>query len=155
MISRVRRAEHGAGLNFCASVESPVADGFAQVGDADLFDGGEIGDGAGDFENAVIGAGGERQPCECLFNQPLTGGIEGAVAFDLGWGEGGVRFASAVELAGASGTDPRSHLGGCLGGAGGGAGELSDFKPEHFDMQVNAVEQGAGESRPIAGNLFR
>jgi len=41
------------------SVEAPVLDGFEQVRGVDLLAAGQIGDGAGDLEDAVIGPGGE------------------------------------------------------------------------------------------------
>ena len=40
-------------------VQGPVLHGFGDVRGLDIFGGGEIGDGAGDLEHAVVGAGGE------------------------------------------------------------------------------------------------
>ncbi len=41
------------------SIDRPVLDGFGNVGGFDVFASGEIGDGAGDFDNAIAGSGGE------------------------------------------------------------------------------------------------
>jgi hypothetical protein len=40
-------------------IEGPILDGFADVLGGDAVGSGEIGDGAGDFEDAVVGAGAE------------------------------------------------------------------------------------------------
>ncbi len=49
-------------------------DGFGQVGGVDAVGGGEVGDGAGDFENAVEGAGGEAEALEGGVEQRLAAG---------------------------------------------------------------------------------
>ena len=41
------------------AVECSVLDGFGKVGNGEMLDAFEIGDGARDFENAIVGAGGE------------------------------------------------------------------------------------------------
>ena len=43
------------------AVEVAVLDGFGNVGDVDVFGLSEVGDGAGDFEDAIVGAGAEVQ----------------------------------------------------------------------------------------------
>ena len=40
-----------------AAVQGSVLNGFGDVFDGDVGFGGEVGDGAGDFEDAVVGAG--------------------------------------------------------------------------------------------------
>ena len=43
------------------AVEAPILNRFEQVVAFDFVDAGEIGDGAGDFQDAIVGAGGERE----------------------------------------------------------------------------------------------
>ena len=51
------------------AVESSVVDGFAEVGDADVFAVGEVGDGAADAEDFVMCAGGQAHVFHGLFEQ--------------------------------------------------------------------------------------
>lgn len=41
------------------AIQAPVGDCFGEVGGGDVITCGQVGDGAGDFEDAVVGAGGE------------------------------------------------------------------------------------------------
>ena len=54
------------------AVETAVLDGLEQMGGLDAFGAGEVSDGAGDLQNAVIGAGGEGKLFHRLLEQ-VTG----------------------------------------------------------------------------------
>ena len=41
------------------SIQTSIADGFSDMVALDVLTAGEVGDGAGDFDNALIGSGGE------------------------------------------------------------------------------------------------
>ena len=49
------------------SVEASVADGFGDVVALDMLLTGEVGDGAGDLEDALIGSGGEVEVGHCTY----------------------------------------------------------------------------------------
>jgi len=42
-------------------IQGAVLDRFTEVGGVDFFGGGEVGDGAGDLEDTVVGAGAEAE----------------------------------------------------------------------------------------------
>ncbi len=69
-----------------AAVEGPVLDGFGEVGDGEVLGAFEIGDGAGDFEDAIVGAGGEALLLHGALEQPLGVGAELAVGANLARG---------------------------------------------------------------------
>ena len=64
-------------------IQFAVADGFGDVFGLDVFAVFEIGDGAGDFADFVMGAGGQVELGNGLFEHHLGLFIEGTMLFDL------------------------------------------------------------------------
>ena len=60
-----------------------VLQGLGQVGGVDILCPGEVGDGAGEFEDAVVGAGAEVHLADGGLHQVLAVLIDLAVALDL------------------------------------------------------------------------
>ncbi len=73
-----------------AAVEGAVLDGLGEVGDGKMFRAFQVGDGAGNFEDAVVGAGGEALLLHGAFEQAFGVGAEFAVGADLAGGHLGV-----------------------------------------------------------------
>ena len=65
------------------AVEASILNGFEDVIALYSFGDGEIGDGAGDFEDAVVGAGGKRELLHRLLEQIAEGGVDRAVFGDV------------------------------------------------------------------------
>jgi hypothetical protein len=57
---------------------------------ADLFGAGQVGDGAGNFQDAVVGAGREAEGFDGLFEDLLAAGSEVAKTLDLAGGYLGI-----------------------------------------------------------------
>src|SRR5438876_4863844 len=66
-----------------AAVERPVLDGFGDVRGADGLGALEVGDGARDFQNAVVGAGAQTQAGHGVFEQAFALGRNIAIFADL------------------------------------------------------------------------
>src|ERR1035437_9318711 len=66
-----------------AAVEGAVLDGLGDVADGDVLGAGEVGDGAGYLEDAVVGAGGEALLLHSALQQVLGVGREFAVGSNL------------------------------------------------------------------------
>lgn len=77
-------------------VERAVLNGLGEVFDADSRRIGEVGDGARDFEDAVVGARAELQLAHREAEHFLARGVEPAVSLELGIGHLGVRPALAA-----------------------------------------------------------
>ena len=76
------------------AIQGAVLDGFGDVGDGNGGGGGQVGDGAGYFEDAVVGAGAEALLLHGAFEEAFGVGGEFAEGADLlgghlGVGEGG------------------------------------------------------------------
>lgn len=136
-----------------ATGEAPVLDGFRDVRRANLGAVSEIGDGAGDFEDAMPGAGREVELSGCLFEQLSADGIGRAARVDFGGAQAGIHLALARKLAGAGGFDAIAHAGRTftVGLADQGVGRQG----WHLDEQVDTIEKRAGELAAIAGDLVR
>ncbi|MEY4487817.1 MAG: hypothetical protein RIQ79_325 [Verrucomicrobiota bacterium] len=97
-------------------------DGFEQVVGFDAFAGGEVCDGAGDFQDAVVGACGERELLHRLLEQVAEGRIERDMRADLRVRHarvgGGAGALVALELAVARGLHAGGERGGILAGGG-------------------------------------
>lgn len=65
-----------------ATVEGAVLDGFGDMAGVDFIEALEVGHGAGDTENAVIGTSGEAEVGDGIFHLLLRCGIELAEAAD-------------------------------------------------------------------------
>ena len=90
-MARVERA-------FLATGQASVLDRLGDVRRPHCRAAGEVGDGAGDLENAVPGARREIQPLAGLLEQAGTGRIRRAMGFDLGGRQPGIRFVLAFAL---------------------------------------------------------
>src|ERR1039458_9128097 len=66
-----------------AAVEGAVLDGFGDVADGDVLCSGQVGDGARNLEDAVVGAGGEALLLHGALEQALGVGRELAEGTDL------------------------------------------------------------------------
>src|ERR1700730_9730277 len=64
------------------AVQGAVLDGFAEVAGLDIFVGVEVGDGAGDFEDAVVGAGGKTEAGDGVLEQFFAVGVDGTIFSD-------------------------------------------------------------------------
>lgn len=136
-----------------ATREPPVLDGFGDVGGADIVAPGQIGDGAGDFEDAVPGTGRQIELRRGLFEQFAAGLVRLAAGVDFLRVEAGVGLGLAGGLPGQGSFDPGAHR--RRGLSLGLVGQRVGRQRRYFDDQVDAVEEGAGEFAAIAGNLIR
>ena len=133
-------------------IQGPILDGFDDVGGLDLGGAGEVGDGSGDLEDAVEGSDGEAEAAEGVVEELLAGAIDTAVEAEVFGGHGGVDGggrgeAEAGELAVAGLLDASGDSGG--GFAGGGA-ELAQGEGGELDVEVDAVEERAGDAGAVA-----
>ena len=114
----------------------------------------EIGDGAGEFQDAVVGAGGELQLLDRSLEQAIAGFVEPAVILDLGWShirvELGAVAAVAVGLSLPGGGDTVADS--LRGLSGPSIGQLVVFDPRDFQMNVDPIHQGTGDPLLVAGD---
>ena len=143
-------------VNTCSSVkhnpvQRTVLDGLQQVWLLNAVAGGKVCDGAGDFQDSVVGTGAERE----LFHRVLQHLAERSVERDVGAhlrvahaGVGG-DFGSdeAGELAFTRGLHAGADDGGTFARVG--ILQLADRKRGRLDVDVNAVEEGAADPRPV------
>jgi hypothetical protein len=105
---------------------------------------GEVGDGAGDFQYTVVGAGGEREPFHRLLQQVAERRIERAVFADVSVRHAGVagnlRAGKARVLAVAGVLHAYAQDGG--GFTGFFRAQFGDRKGGRLDVQVDAVGDG-------------
>ncbi len=128
-------------------VQAAVLHRFRQVLGGDALLAVQVGDGAGDFEDAVVGAGAQAQPADGHFQRALAGLVEGAELAEKPGRDVGVVEAALV-LEGVGTLDTPAHFGG--GNAFARAAQLLVGDGRHFDVEVDAVEQGAAELAEIA-----
>ena len=121
-------------------VERAELDGFEDLVAGDLLFPSEIGQGAGDFQNAVVGAGGEVHLLHGVLQVAGAFGIELAVSANLTSAHGGV----GGEFVGFESADLDVTRGGDAlpdrGGGFAGDGVRSDFaeiNDGHFDVDVD------------------
>ena len=127
------------------------------MGGVDVLVPGEVGDGAGQFEDAVVGAGAEVHLADGGLHQVFAGLIDLAVALDLGGTHvavdddvGLVLLGEAGLLAGAGPFYAAADVGGRL--ARFEAGELLEGDAGYVDVEVDAVEEGAADAALVALN---
>lgn len=72
------------------AVEGAVLDGFADVVGVDVLDAGEVGNGAGDFQDAVVGAGAQVVLGHGVLEQGGGGIVHGAVGLEFAGSHAGV-----------------------------------------------------------------
>jgi hypothetical protein len=134
------------------TVEAAVLDGFGEVLGSDGGGLIEVGDGAGDFEDAVVGAGGEAHAADGHFEGALAGIVESADFADVAGGHAGV-VESAGALYGAGLFDAGANLGRRLGG--GIAAQFLEGDGWDFDVDIDAIQEGAADLAEIMLNLAR
>src|ERR1017187_9097692 len=132
------------------AVEAAVLDGFGEVlgGDGGGFI--EVGDGAGNFEDAVVGPGGEAHASDGDFAVALAGIVESADFADIAGGHAGV-VESAGALYGAGLLDAGADFGGRLGG--GIAAQFLEGDGWDFDVDIDAIEEGTADLAEIVLDL--
>lgn len=135
-------------------VHPPVLNGFGDMLFTDFIRIRQIRDGARDFQNAVIRAGGQVQAGDGLFEQVFAVRIRRAEPVDFLDAQLIVGFSLPVDLlpVGFFDTPPDgcAFLAGCLL-----AHQFFLRHGGHFDLQVDAIEQRAGNPRAVAGDLIR
>jgi hypothetical protein len=119
----------------------------------DVLGTGEVGDVAGDLQNPVIRSRAEVQFVHGHLEHAFGGGVEGAEALELLGGHSGVAadfggFGKAGSLDFADALDALADLGG--GFASGVAGEVLVFHGGDFDVDIDAVEERAGDAVAVA-----
>ena len=131
-------------------MRTPVLHRFGQMFAHDAVAAGKVRDGAGDAQDAVVGAGGQREFFHSAFQQRAFGVTERAVAFDFAHGEGGVGFAGALHRDAACSGHACAHGGGifvmratlCI--------EFHQWNARHVADDVDAVQQWSGNAAAIA-----
>lgn len=131
------------------AVEGAVADGFAHVVGEDGGGGVEVGDGAGHFEDAVVGAGAHVEARHGIAQYGEAFGVEGAMGAEHARGHLCVAIharlrGKATGLTLAGGDHPGPY--GCARFAGRCRGNLVETDGEYLHLQVDAVEQRAGDA---------
>ncbi len=130
----------------------PVLHRFGEVGGGDVVSALEVGDGAGEFDEAIVGAGGETHGRDGLPQKVFAGLVEGAElaeegAIHLGIGENTLSFKTfPLDIAGAldAGADVETFLGIARGF------ELVEGDARNLDVEVDSVHDGTGDARFVA-----
>lgn len=148
----------GEWLSPVGAVERAVLDGFAEMFGQEGFSALEVGYGARDFQDAVVGAGGEATALDGGSEELFAIGGDGAVfADELGRHlRIGVEFffaAVALDLNSAGAQDAVTHACGAFDVSV--AAQLFVFHGGDCDVDVNTVEQRAGNFRDVTLNLYR
>ena len=128
------------------AIESAILDGFADVIWRDALAGCQIGYGAGDFKNAVVGARAEVEVFHSVAEHFERGVVERAEFFDLAVGHPGV--GGSFFLTGEPIFLDTTRLKHTIENRRGGfrraaAGEFLERHGGRFDMDVDAVEKRA------------
>ena len=142
------------------SVEGTILDGFTDMVRLNVIAGFKIGDGASDFEDAIIGTGAELEL--------IHGHAEEAFGFDVEFAEGFLLFGTHSRIAANRHTatggeavllgfpDGENTLAeGCGGFAQVTAGELLEFDDRDLDVNINAIEKRARDAVTVLLNLAR
>jgi hypothetical protein len=133
----------------CAYLKSPIQasilNRFGDVRGLNFFRAGEVGNGAADFEHSAVGAGAEAELVDGGFQKPVAILAYAAVALEISGahlciGMDG-SLIKALELDGACAVHSLANDRG--GFARVFAGEFLITQGRHFDLNVNAIEQGA------------
>jgi len=127
--------------------------GFAEVVWFDRIRGVEIGDSAGNFQDAVVGASGKAEASYGVFQKFFAVRRDGALFANEARGHlgVGVRFLFGREASGltiAGGDDTGANRGGIF--AGRRSAESLVFYGGDFDVDVDAVEERAGDFCDVA-----
>jgi len=140
-------------LSPVGTIEGAVLNGFAEMFGFDGIRGVEIGDGARDFKDAVVSTSGKAEAGDGVFQKFFTVGRDGTLFANetsghLGVGVGFLFGRKTSGLTIASGDDACADGGGIF--AGRGSAELFVFYSRDFDVDVDAVEQRAGNFGDVA-----
>ena len=121
----------------------------------DIFGIGQIGDGPGDLEDAVIGAGGERELFHRLLEEVAEPGFQGTMPAKLGVGHPSVGDCiaafEALELSFAGAQDPLADWRGGLARLG--RAQLGKGDRRSFDVDVDPVEEGSADPGAVSFDL--
>ena len=136
------------------AIDTPVGERLGQVPAVKLDRFVEIGDGTGHLQHALAGPGRETDALCGVFEEPPQGGIQLAVLAHQGAAEVRVGHPGARQLHLARGHHATAH-GGAAFWRGTGTAAGHPVRPRDLDVQVDAVEQRAGQPAPVALNLVR
>ncbi len=130
-------------------------DGFAEVVELDVGGGFEVGDGAGEAEDFVVGAGAEAEFLAGLFEERFARFVEFAEFADFARGHAGVGAVGGETgaLVVAGGDDLFAQVG--AGGAGLVGAEVAVGDGGDFDVNVDAIEERAGDAAHVGLDLAR
>ena len=136
-----------------SAIESPILDRLADVLGRDLRFSVEISDGARDFQDPIVSAGAEIQFAHRHANQFLRVLAELAVLLELTRGHARVAInfrviTKTLLLAFTRANDALANRSGTLLSAL--AGDVAVFDSGHFDVKIDAVEQGTGNALAIS-----
>src|SRR5581483_9314087 len=147
--SRAARNRSRSALRPVVAIEAAILYRFGEVLCGDAGGVVEIGDGAGDLQNAIVRAGAEAQFAHGQFQRALTGVVQRAEAANLARRKMRVvETPPALDVA--SRFDALAHLrgsGAVLAGA-----QLFVGDRWNLDVQIDAVEQRPAHAPEIAGN---
>lgn len=137
-----------------SAFQPAIADRLRQVRAGDGLAPAEVGDGARQAQDPVVGARRQVELVDGTLQQALVGRYERAVARQLAGAEQRIGFAGARELALARGDHALAH-----GGAGLArrrvVGQRGGRLARHLDLDVDAVQQRAGDPAAIARHQVR
>ena len=139
-------------------IQGAEVDGFEEVVGGNTVMPGEVGEGAGDFEDSIMRTGGEVHVVHGIFEQVAAVVVEVGVGFHDAGRHGGVApdvgfFGESRGLHGAGGLDAGADGVGRFAGVG--AVEVAEVDGRDFDVDVDAVEERAGESLAVGPQLVR
>ena len=133
------------------AVEGSVLDGFGNMLEPHVFRLGQIGDGPSHLEHPVIGAGREIQVRQCVLEKQEGGGIELDKLLEFAGTQSGVAGNGSADqpmsLAFAGRFNPLSDL--LAGFPRARPVEVGESDGRNLDVQVDPVEQGAGNAAQI------
>ncbi len=137
-------------------IEGAILNGLADVPGLDGTGTGEVGDGAGQLEHPMTGAGGEPEPVDGRAQQASNGGGLVAMAPQLSSRHVGVGMqaplrAESLPLARARGLDPGTNGGAGLGGSV--VRQLAIRQRRHSEVHVDPVEQRPREPGAVTLDL--
>jgi hypothetical protein len=143
---------------FCLlAAPRPVLQGLGKVGRLDAGSAGQVGDGAGELEHPVVGAGRELELAHGRFHQALAGVVQAAPAPDLGRAHLAVGAQPAagealrLELPGRDHAlaDALRRLAAAL------AGQLVILDLRHLDVDIDPIEQRPRQTLLVAADRRR
>jgi hypothetical protein len=139
------------------AVEGSVLDGFGNMLELHTFRLGQISDGSRDLEHPVIGAGREIQVGQCVLEEQEGWGIELDKLLKFAGAQSGVAgngfSEQPMSLAFPGRFDPLSDL--LAGFPRARSVEVGESDGRNLDVQVDPVEQGAGNATQIRLNFSR